>query len=151
MLVNQDSYWIITIGKTSIALQAKEVAFIAPIADLIRDSATISISGQEVPVYAFNDNFQLRDIDHSQFRFCVCLVSNQRDVFALAIKSIKQEVISAKVVLYDLPLIMSNPLFEKLAEIDNQATLISASSKIWQEIQFQLRAPAASSTILKVS
>ncbi len=150
MQANQDSYWVITVGKTTLALQANEVVFIAPIADLNSGKSTISISGHEVPVYAFDDGFQLTNCDPSQFRFCACLVSNQRDVFALAIKSIKQETISAKTVLYNLPLIMVNPLFEKLVEIDNQAVLISTTSKIWNEIQLQLSSTALS-TKLKVS
>lgn len=151
MQANQDSYWIITIGKTTLALQANEVAFIAPIADLNSDKSTMSISGHDVPVYSFDDEFQLANCNPSRFRFCACLVSNQREMFALAIGAIKQETLGTKFVIYDLPLILTNPLFEKWVEIDNQSVLISRSDKIWHEIQCQLGVPATSSAILKVS
>lgn len=151
MPVNSDSYWLIGIGSTSIAIKASEVAFIAPVADVNAGTGTLSISGQEFPVYAFTDDFHLTRYNPDYFRFCACLVSNRRDIFAIAINSIKQETFGAKTAFYNLPPIMTNPLFDRLVEIYDEVVLLTSSSKIWDQINTELKLSGKTSALLKVS
>lgn len=151
MPANQNSYWVVSIGATLLALNAREVGFIAPISDLNANTSRITISGRDFPVYFFDDDFQLIQCSPAYFRFCVCLIGQDGEIYSVAINSIRQEVFNENTPVYELPKIMVNPLFDKLVEINGEPILITSSNKIGNQISFQLKQSSITSTLLKVS